>query len=37
VAGKARKDLERKTGRKVLSKENYLTEPESSKRLERKR
>jgi len=33
VAGKARKDLEKKTGRKVVSKENYLIEPESRKRL----
>lgn len=36
VAGKARKDLEKKTGRKVVSQENYLTEPESRKRLGRK-
>jgi hypothetical protein len=36
VAGKARKDLEKKTGKKVVSSENYLTEPESRKRLERK-
>ena len=36
VAGKARKDLEKKTGKKVVSQENYLTEPESRKRLERK-
>jgi len=36
VAGKARKDLEKKTGKKVVSHENYLTEPESRKRLERK-
>ncbi|MGD0280957.1 MAG: Bro-N domain-containing protein [Dissulfurispiraceae bacterium] len=35
VAGKARKDLEKKTGKKVVSHENYLTEPESRKRLER--
>jgi len=33
VAGTARKDLEKKTGKKVVSKENYLTEPESRKRL----
>lgn len=36
VAGKARKDLEKKTGKRVVSSENYLTEPESRKRLERK-
>lgn len=35
VAGKARKDLERKTGRRVVSEENYLTESEKIKRLER--
>lgn len=35
VAGKARKDLEKKTGKKVVSSENYLTEPEGRKRLER--
>jgi len=34
VAGKARKDLEEKTGKKVVSSENYLTEPESKKRLQ---
>lgn len=33
VAGKAREDLEKKTGKKVVSPENYLTEPESRKRL----
>ena len=33
VAGMARKDLEKKTGKKVISPENYLTEPESRKRL----
>ncbi len=36
VAGKARKDLEKKTGKKVVSSENYLTEPESLRKLERK-
>lgn len=36
VAGKARKDLEKKTGREVVSPENYLTEPEGRKRLTRK-
>ncbi|MBI4632963.1 MAG: Bro-N domain-containing protein [Deltaproteobacteria bacterium] len=33
VASKARKDLEKKTGRRVASPENYLTEPEGRKRL----
>ncbi|MEI8172426.1 MAG: Bro-N domain-containing protein [Deltaproteobacteria bacterium] len=33
VAGTARKDLEKKTGKRVVSPENYLTEPESRKRL----
>lgn len=37
VAGKARKEIEARTGRKVISKKNYLTEPESRKRLERKK
>jgi len=36
VAGKARKDLEKKTGKKVVSSGNYLAEPESRKRLGRK-
>jgi hypothetical protein len=36
VAGKARKDLEQKTGKRVVSRENYLTQPENRKRLERK-
>jgi len=36
VAGKAREDLEKKTGKRVVSRDNYLTEPESRKRLERK-
>jgi DNA-damage-inducible protein D len=35
VAGTARKDLEKKTGKRVVSSENYLTEPESRKRLKR--
>ena len=35
VAGKAREDLEKKTGKRVVSPENYLTEPESRKRLKR--
>ena len=33
VAGTARKDLEKKTGKRVVSPENYLNEPESRKRL----
>ena len=33
VAGKARRDLERKTGKRVVSPENYLAEPESHKKL----
>jgi hypothetical protein len=33
VAGTARKDLEKKTGRRVVSSEKYLSEPESRKRL----
>jgi len=36
VSGKARKDLEKKTGKKVVSSANYLAEPESRKRLGRK-
>ena len=37
VAGTARKDLEQKTGKRVVSRENYLTLPESRKRLEKKK
>jgi len=33
VAGTARKDLEKKTGKRVVSSENYLIEPESRKRI----
>ena len=33
VAGKARKDLEKKSGKKISTKENYLQTPESKKRL----
>lgn len=33
VAGKARKDLEIKTGIKVVSTENYLPEPKKSEQL----
>ena len=36
VAGKARKDLEKKTGKRVVSPENYLSEAESRKRLKAK-
>jgi hypothetical protein len=36
VAGTARKDLEKKTGKKVVSGENYLTTPEKVKRLRNK-
>jgi len=33
VAGTARKDLEKKTGKRVVSKENYLTTPQGIKKL----
>jgi len=36
VAGKARKDLEQKTGKRVVSRENYLTTPQEMKKIERK-
>lgn len=36
VAGTARKDLEKKTGKSIVSRESYLTAPESIKKLERK-
>jgi hypothetical protein len=36
VAGKARKDLEQKTGKRVVSRENYLTTPQEIKKIERK-
>jgi DNA-damage-inducible protein D len=35
VAGNARRELEKKSGRKVVSRENYLDAPESTKRLSR--
>ncbi len=35
VAGNARRDLEKKSGRKIVSRENYLDAPESAKRLAR--
>jgi hypothetical protein len=34
VAGKARKDLEKKSGKKVISKQNYLEYPENKKLIE---
>ncbi|MBU4503991.1 MAG: Bro-N domain-containing protein [Proteobacteria bacterium] len=37
IAGDARKKLEKETGDKVVSPGNYLTEPESRKRLSRKK
>lgn len=36
VAGKARKDLEKKTGKRVVSLENYLTTPQDAKKLGRR-
>jgi prophage antirepressor-like protein len=36
VAGKARKDLEQKTGKRVVSPENYLEIPQGIKKIERK-
>ena len=33
IAGNARKQLESKSGKKIVSKENYLKEPENKKRL----
>ena len=36
VAGKARKDLESQTGRRVVSRQNYLKEPQSKKALPEK-
>jgi hypothetical protein len=37
IAGEAREKLEVETGEKVVSSENYLAEPESKKRLTRKK
>jgi DNA-damage-inducible protein D len=37
ISGEAREKLESETGTKVISPENYLTEPESRKRLTRKK
>ena len=36
VAGIARKNLEKKTGKRVVSRENYLTTPQGVKKLGRK-
>ena len=36
VAGTARKDLEQKTGKRVVSSENYLTTPQKSKKIKGK-
>ncbi len=36
VAGRARKDLEIKSGKKVVTSENYLEQSESVKKLEKK-
>jgi hypothetical protein len=36
VAGKARKDLEQKTRKRVVSRENYLTTPQGLKKIGRK-
>lgn len=33
VAGNARRELEKKSGRKIVSRENYLDKPESAKRV----
>jgi hypothetical protein len=35
IAGEAWEKLENETGEKVVSSENYLTEPESRKRLQK--
>jgi DNA-damage-inducible protein D len=35
VSGNARRELEKKSGRKIVSRENYLDAPESTKRLSR--
>ena len=37
VAGKARKDLEKRSGKKIVSKDNYLEQPEKVKRLGKRR
>ncbi|MDP2599628.1 MAG: hypothetical protein Q8P84_02700 [Deltaproteobacteria bacterium] len=33
IAGEAREKLEQETGKKIVTPENYLTEPENRKRL----
>lgn len=35
IAGNARKQLESKSGKKIVSKENYLEEPQNKKRLKK--
>ncbi|MBI4918754.1 Bro-N domain-containing protein [archaeon] len=37
VAGNAREDLEKRSGKKVVTRENYLAQPEKTKRLEAKK
>ncbi len=37
VAGRARRDLETKSGRRVVTSENYLEQPEAVKKLEKKK
>ncbi len=37
VAGKAREDLEARSGKKIVTPENFLLQPESRKRLEKKK
>lgn len=37
IAGNARKDLEKESGRKVVTNENYLDEPQKKKALEKKK
>ncbi len=37
VSGNARRELEKKSGRRVVSRENYLATPESAKRLTREK
>lgn len=36
VAGNAKKDTENRTGRSIISDDNYLKEPEKKKRLKKK-
>ena len=37
VAGRARRDLEIKSGRRIVTSENYVEQAESAKRLEKKK